>query len=113
MEHIVNVELRLAVAVLAGLALFGCAYNRWVERLEREGSDRGYMGFIVAFGCAVTIAGYALITGSLALALVLLACFVASGTPMIVGSVGRHLQARKAREARHEREAERALGQST
>ena len=82
------------VPILLALAVFGVIYNRWVEKLEREGSDRGYMGFIVALGCAVTLAGAALIVG-LEPVFWTLVCFAASGTPMILGSISRHCRARK------------------
>ena len=61
------------------------------------------MGFIVAIGVAVTGLGFVIIVGSLSLGLILLACFGASGAPMIVGSVQRHVHAR-AREERQARE---------
>ena len=82
------------VPILLGLAVFGVAYNRWVESLEKNGHDRGYMGFIVALGCGVTLAGAAFIVG-LEPALWTLICFAASGIPMIAGSVDRYCQARK------------------
>jgi len=51
------------------------------------------MGLIVALGCAVTLAGAAFIVG-LEPVLWTLACFAASGTPMILGSITRHCRAR-------------------
>lgn len=91
------------VAVLLALAGFGYGYNRWVARMERQGHDQGYMGFIVAFGCAVVVGGWAVITLDLAGAVVLLAAFAAAGVPMMAGSVQRHLRARS-EEARALRE---------
>ena len=81
------------VPILLALSVFGYIYNRWVESLEKWGHDRGYMGFIVALGCAVTLAGTALIVG-LEPTLWALACFAASGTPMIIGSISRYCRAR-------------------
>lgn len=81
------------VPILLGLAIFGVLYNRWVESLEKQGHDRGYMGFIVALGCGVTLAGAAFIVG-LETTLWTLVCFVASGTPMIAGSICRYCRGR-------------------
>ena len=81
------------VPILLTLAVFGCIYNRWVESLEKKGHDRGYMSLIVSLGCAVTLAGAGLIVG-LKPVLWALACFVASGVPMIVGSISRYCRAR-------------------
>ena len=104
MEYQVIVDLRVFGAVLFGLLCFGVGYNAWVARLERDGGDRGYMAFIVAIGVTVTGLGFVLIVGSLGLGLILLACFVASGLPMIAGSVQRYVRART-------REERQALGQ--
>lgn len=81
------------VPILLALAIFGVVYNRWVDSLERQGHDRGYMSLIVSLGCAVTLAGAGFIVG-LKPVLWALACFVASGIPMIIGSVGRYCRAR-------------------
>jgi len=81
------------VPILLALAIFGVVYNRWVDSLERQGHDRGYMSFIVALGCAVTLAGAGFIVG-LEPVLWAFVCFAASGIPMIAGSVGRYCRAR-------------------
>jgi len=81
------------VPILLALATFGVAYNRWVESLEQGGHDRGYMGLIVAFGCTITLAGAALLIGLEPVTWTFL-CFIASGTPMILGSIVRHCRAR-------------------
>ena len=83
------------VAVLVALAAFGFFYNLWVASLEERGHDRGYMGFIVAGGCLIVIAGWFVITGDLAGALVLLAAFAAAGVPMMYGSIQRHVDAQE------------------
>ena len=41
--------------VLVALFSFGIGYDYLVGKLEHQGHDRGYMGFIVAFGCTVTL----------------------------------------------------------
>jgi hypothetical protein len=87
--------------VLTALVVFSIFYNRHIARLERRGSDRGYMAFIVAFGVFITLSGINIIiavatTAHLALqiCLISLAAFTASGLPMIWGSVTRHTQQR-------------------
>lgn len=86
--------------VLILLAAFGYAYNRIIASLESQGHDRGYMGFIVALGCLATIVGWRLAIhnpiSDIEPGIWLLACFAASGTPMIIGSVDRHIKARDA-----------------
>jgi len=89
-------------AELIILACYGIAYNRFVARLESERHDRGYMGFIVAAGCAITITGAAIVVATMAGPLVglltwliTLTSFIASGTPMILGSVTRYIQRRQ------------------
>jgi predicted PurR-regulated permease PerM len=84
------------------LLAFGIFYNRFVAWLERYGHDRGYMAFIVVAGVAVTGTGAVIIQAALtdlatalAFGAILLACFIASGLPMIWGSVTRHVQHRQ------------------
>lgn len=81
------------IPILLALAAFGYFYNHWVEHLENGGHDRGYMGLIVAFGCTITLAGAALLVGLEQIAWTFL-CFVASGLPMVLGSIVRHCRAR-------------------
>lgn len=75
---VVTIDLRYLALAAALLVLFGLGYNSWVAHLEHNGHDRGYMGLIVALGCAITGLGFSLVT-SLWLGLVLLSCFAASG----------------------------------
>jgi uncharacterized membrane protein len=79
--------------VLIALFIFGIGYNWLVAKLEHQGHDRGYMGFIVAFGCAVTLLGLGAIVGWEPVAWAF-TCFAASGIPMIAGSIRRHVRAR-------------------
>lgn len=97
------------IAVLLALAAFGYLYNRWVAGLERQGHDQGYMAFIVAFGCAVVVGGWTLMTLDLAGAALILAAFAAAGVPMIAGSVQRHLRARSEEARALREETERML----
>ena len=85
--------------VMLGLLLFGVGYNAWIERLERNGRDRGYTAFLVVFGTLATLGGGTLLIG-LEKALLMLACFSASGLPMVVGSVSRYARERSVEEER-------------
>jgi len=109
MGWLLNDEGRLAIAVVIALALFSYGYNRWVGALERDSKDRGYMGLIVAFGCAVTIAGFVIWTGKVTEAGQILVCFVASGSFMIVGSMQRYVRSRAQEERDGQVEAQEAL----
>jgi hypothetical protein len=81
-------------AVLLGLLLFGIGYNALVAWLERRGYAEGFLSLIVAFGVAVTLAGVAIL--SIPAALLTLLAFIATGTPMIVGSIVRYIHRREA-----------------
>lgn len=95
-------ETWLVLALVGCLVVFGVVFNRRVQRLEEETPEHGYTAFLVAGGVLVTVAVMAPLVGLRATAL-LLAGFVASGSPMIIGSVGRALE-----RMRLEREALRA-----
>lgn len=103
-----TVDSRVLLATITALVAFGLWYNAWVAGLVHTGRDRGYLSLIVAAGVAVTIAGVALIAGW-QVALIVLLAFVASGTPMILGSIRRYVDARAADEARARHDARRAL----
>ena len=79
-------------AVFLGLLLFGIGYNALVAWLERRGYTEGYLSLIVSFGVAMTLVGVAVL--SIQAALLALGAFVATGAPMIVGSIIRYLRAR-------------------
>jgi hypothetical membrane protein len=88
----------LFCAVLAGLILFGVIYNRKVQEL---GDDKeGHLSLYVAFGVFVTLVGVFFIDQRAAV--IALICFIASGTPMIIGDLSLD-----ARTRRNERERER------
>ena len=92
------------LGVMIGLLLFGMVYNALVELLERDGHDQGYTAVLVVGGTLVTLGGVALMLGRVARlvglegAAVALACFSASGLPMVVGSVSRYARGRAAAE---------------
>lgn len=102
--------LPILIAIYLALFLFGLAYNYLTAISEKTGFIRGYTSLFVVGGVAVTVAATAVV--SLAFALITAGAFVASGTPMIVGSMIRHKreelrQIQQAREeARHGHPAE-------
>lgn len=96
------------VLALAGLVAFGVAFNRQVQRLEEETPEHGYTAFLVAAGVLVTVAVMAPLIGLQATAL-LLAGFVASGSPMIIGSVRRALGRMRSERELLRAEARRAM----
>jgi predicted tellurium resistance membrane protein TerC len=76
------------LAIYLALLLFGIAYNWLTAWAEKTGFIKGYTSLFVVGGVAVTVAATAVI--SLAFALITAGAFIASGTPMIVGSMIRH-----------------------
>lgn len=93
--------------VLTGLFVFGLAYNAFVGWLESADRNRGYTALLVVAGTIATLAGYAILA-SLKQALLVAACFTASGLPMIIGSIWRHMQYRE-HEEREIREIAREI----
>ena len=81
------------MAVYFFLLLFGVGYNLLTAYAERQGYTKGYLAFFVAGGVGITVAATAVI--DLAFALVTAGAFIASGLPMIVGSMWRHMRARQ------------------
>lgn len=104
------VDVRVLAAVVFGLAAFGYGYNRWVAGVVKQGQDRGYLSLIVSLGVGVTVLGFGLAVWSLWAVLVLLGCFVASGAPMIIGSISRYMRERAEEVAQARVEARRELG---
>lgn len=95
-------------AVAAVLALFGVGYDRLVEWMEAHGYDDGYTAFLVVGGVLATQAGLAVWFGvELAIKATLL--FIASGTPMIIGSMARHGRQRAEDAARVKQELHELL----
>lgn len=73
------------------LALAGVIYDRYiVDVIERNDPPLGVTAWEVVGGVLFTLAGAAFLIGVEAV-LVVLACFAASGIPMILGSRARHL----------------------
>ena len=80
--------------LIIALFIFGIFYNAAVAHLERQpGGHEGFTSLLVAVGVSVTVASLCPLIGPRNVLLVLLA-FGASGTPMIMGSIRRYMQAR-------------------
>ena len=80
--------------VFFGLVLFGTGYNAFVEWAEEHGYTEGYTSLLVVAGVAATLAGVAIL--DFKAALLAGAMFVASGLPMIIGSIARYVRRRAA-----------------
>ncbi len=74
---------KLFVVILAFLFMFGWAFQYFVSNLGNR--KDGYLAMFVATGVLVTLGGAAFISWQAAA--IVGACFVASGTPMIVGEI--------------------------
>lgn len=103
MEIVIRVNLGVVMGVISSLVLFGVVYDHQVERWERNGWAEGYLSLIVALGVGVTLAGLAVACWPAAV--LGLVFFAASGTPMIVGSIKRHVKAREEAMKAMQREA--------
>jgi hypothetical protein len=79
--------IRLMLALVADVA-FGVAFNRWVAQHQTRNGGI-YTAFYVVAGVLMTLASAVLVIG-LTNALLVALLFVASGTPMIIGSMQRH-----------------------
>jgi hypothetical protein len=86
-----SLDAKLIATVLIGLFMTGWAYNSLIEYL----SDRihGYTALTVVAGVLVTIGGMALVDWRAAA--IALACFAASGTPMVIGDIARTVRRRE------------------
>ena len=80
-------------AVILTLVIFGLTYNHLTTYLLNHGYAQGYMGLIVAFGVAATLIGAYFIVGRQATEWTFYA-FIASGTPMLIGSICRYARQR-------------------
>lgn len=91
---------RLLVAVLAGLVGAAIGYNAHIDSLN--GNHKGGTAWLVVWGVAFTLTGAALLIG-IVQALIVAACFVASGVPMILGERRRHERNLKAQAEENQR----------
>jgi len=99
----IGVDSGQILGVLIALLLFGVYFNQFVAWLERKRYTEGFLSLIVATGVGGTLIGLAIL--SIEAAALALACFAASGTPMIVGSIVRYVRAREAAQKRMRYEA--------
>jgi ACR3 family arsenite efflux pump ArsB len=82
---------------LISLHLLSWGYNALIAWMERAGHLDGFVSLSVVVGVAYTVAGAGWLIGwdtVVTLALV----FLASGIPMIAGSISRYIRERKAEE---------------
>lgn len=92
-EHF-GIDSGVFITLLVITFIFGLAYNGFVAWLERTGRDEGYTAFLVVGGVLATIALATPLIGVQSVLVVLL-LFICTGSPMIVGSVYRHTEARR------------------
>lgn len=75
------------------LLAFGILYNLVIAWLDTHGYLEGYTSLAVVAGVLVTLAGLAIILPLAAL--IALGAFAASGIPVIIGSIWRHVRNRE------------------
>jgi hypothetical protein len=85
------------IVTLIGLHVLSWGYDALIGWLERRGYHDGYVSFFVVIGVTYTILATTWLIGIDAV-LTLLLAFVASGSPMVLGSIARHLTERKREE---------------
>jgi hypothetical protein len=88
----IRAEYGLILGIYGALVLFGFGFNALIAWFERKGYMEGMTSLMVVLGVALTIAPFALI--NLHAVLMIAGGFVASGLPMIIGSLGRYLKQR-------------------
>lgn len=79
------------ILIYLGLLVFGTGYNVLVSRLEERRKEEAIVSLLVVVGVAVTVLSVWPLIGRRRVA-VLLRAFVASGTPMIAGSLSRYME---------------------
>jgi len=83
-------DFSLYVAVFAGLAFFVVLYNSFLGWMSNHKYHEGFTSLLVIVGVVVTVGGCGFLIGWQAMGTLLLG-FVASGTPMVVGELGRYV----------------------
>lgn len=102
----IGIDPKSLIITLIALLVFGIAYNALVARIGSR-RHRGFTSLLVAAGVMVTLLGVAAL--DLQASLITAIAFVASGTPMILGSIIRYVKAREAEEERARQDALDAL----
>lgn len=95
------------ILVLGGLVAFGVLYNWLVAKAEQ--TETGYTAFLVVGGVLVTVVATVPLIGWQAAMVVGLA-FVASGLPMVIGSMARYVRRTQTEHETLRAEARRAMG---
>jgi hypothetical protein len=85
------IDWRLIGSVLFGLFFAGVAYNFFVDKLDER--KVGYLAPLVVGGVILTLIGMAFVSWQSAL--LALACFVVTGTPMYIGEAVRNIRKRE------------------
>lgn len=82
----IGIESERIVVVIGGLFAFGVAYAILVNRLHHKGYSEGYTAFLVVAGVLVTLIGNIPLHHQDPFIdfLLLLACFAATGLPMVI-----------------------------
>lgn len=86
-----KVELTIVLSFVACF-VFGLTFNVFTALSERRGWIEGLISLYVAIGVAMTVLLMGMVIGWENV-LILAIAFMCSGTPMIVGSVSRHIVA--------------------
>jgi hypothetical protein len=105
MEILIRVDMGHVWGAAAALLAWGVLYNAMVAEFEKRGLSEGFVSLLVAWGCAITLMGVAVISQTAAL--ICLAAFACSGTPMMIGSIWRYA---RRREQERQRLLEEVLG---
>lgn len=93
-----GIESERFMAVMGGLFVFGIAYAVLVNRLHHKGYSEGYTAFLVVGGVLVTLLGNIPLHHQDPFIdfLLLLACFAATGLPMVINDWLGYVWARQA-----------------
>ncbi|MCL4867769.1 MAG: hypothetical protein KJ063_02275 [Anaerolineae bacterium] len=93
---IIRAEFVAIVATMGGLFVFGTAFAMFINWLHARGYSEGYTSFLVVAGVLITLMANTLIhhQDPLMDLLITLACFAASGLPMIINDVFHYAHAR-------------------
>ena len=94
----ISTETVAILATMGGLFGFGVGYALFINWLRKEGYSEGYTAFLVVGGVLVTVVVSTFVHQPHALPdlLLELACFAASGLPMVANDVHRYRLARQA-----------------
>ena len=99
----------LISALIVVLVVFGIIYNALIARAERKHYLEGFTSLAVAMGVSITLVVVAVYDWRAALTVLI--GFMASGVPMMIGSIMRYIKMRN-EEQMHERQTARMAKQS-